>query len=492
MALFGKKKDGNDGVEVEASENPVATVSPAKARRFFDHAKTVHEATNYEYAMQSWLRGLTFDPSSVDGLVGFFLSAASFLGENPKGKVSKELGKTFGGEKYAVALLNWGIKPGDGAASLKAVEAAAKLGQDEPAYWLATRAYNAMYSEKKPSKKLFKDLMDVCQGFGAYDIAVKAGQTAVDLDPNDGQLQVDVRNLAAQATMTKGGFDNTGKEGGFRDMIRDADKQRQLIEDDRVVKTGDVKDRLVKAAADAYQQHPEDVPTIRKYIKSLLDRGTTDDEKLAMNISNKAFEVTQQYGFKQQAGEITIRVARRALSKYRDAAEADPDSAEAKSNFAKAQRKFLEMEIDLLTKQIDAYPTDLGLKFELGKRQFQAENYEEAVALFQDAKDEAKNRSLALNMLGQSFHKMGWSDEAISTFRLALDGHSDANNLVGMALRYGLMESLQGKAESEKDPASAEEAEKLASGIAVQKFSYRDIRDRRTALKELIARLRDG
>ena len=84
-------------------------------------------------------------------------------------------------------------------------------------------------------------------------------------------------------------------------------------------------------------------------------------------------------------------------------------------------------------------------------------------------------------------------------------GYSRASRLVDQLYEAGIVgeykgsqarevivtreEWLASRAQRDREEA-AEEAEKLASDIAVQKLGYRDIRDRRTALKELIGRLR--
>ena len=60
------------------------TPNPATARKFFDPARTVHDSTNYEYAMTLWLQGLRHDPTSMSGLEGFIASSESFAAENPK------------------------------------------------------------------------------------------------------------------------------------------------------------------------------------------------------------------------------------------------------------------------------------------------------------------------------------------------------------------------------------------------------------------------
>ena len=54
------------------------------------------------------------------------------------------------------------------------------------------------------------------------------------------------------------------------------------------------------------------------------------------------------------------------------------------------------------------------------------------IGLFQEAKGDPKNRGSALSMLAQSFERIGWNDEAIQTYRSALDQHSDQGNDLGI------------------------------------------------------------
>jgi hypothetical protein len=52
------------------------------------------------------------------------------------------------------------------------------------------------------------------------------------------------------------------------------------------------------------------------------------------------------------------------------------------------------------------------------------------------------------------------------------------------------MTALETKSGTDKDLALAEEADKLASSIAIQQINYRDIRARRESIKKLIAELK--
>lgn len=497
MAIFSRKPAAPPAAsEPGSGGTPQFEFSPQKAQRFFEHAKTVHEATNYEYAMNSWLSGLRQDPTSMEGVEGFFRSAAAWLTANPKQKgPSKELARSFAGktpvERYLTALLEWGCSPSDASLALRATLAAGELGLAKPVAWLGERALALQLREKKVRKDALLQLMNVFAKVNAFSLAVQAGEAAVRVDPTDAKLAAEVRNMSAQETMSKGGFDQTGQVGGFRANIRDAEKQRRLEEEDRLVKTEETLDRLIEAAKADYEARPGDKPTIRRYAERLLERGTPEDEETAHGVLMAAYEATREFAFRQAAGAIRIRQAKRRVNQLSAAAAegkggVTPEAVEA------AKREFQALELEELRLRVENYPTDLTLKFELGKRYFDAGQYEDAIGLFQEAKAEAKNRGKVMNYLGQAFYRIDFHDGAAETFRQAIEtvGASDPELL--MELKYGLMLALQGRAEESGSLEDAEEAYKLASQIAIQQFNYRDVRTRRETLKALVSKLKGG
>ncbi len=493
MAIFGKKKseaaspDTSDAGKAGDGQPQVVAIQPEKAMRFFEHAKTVGETGNLPYAMQLWISGLRKDYTSMHALESFLNTAASFSGKPPKDLLHAADGKTDV-DKYLQALLAWGLKVADPNLAVKAVQAAAKLDLAEQTHYIGEMALKLVRG--KPKKALFVKLMEAFAQVQAFDLAVQAGDAAVALDPSDAGLAADVRNMSASATMSRGGFDETGKEGGFRRNIRDADKQRQLEEADRIVKSEDTIDRLIADAEKELQERPDDLPTIQTLAKRLLERGRPEDEQRALKLLLKAYENTKQFRLRQEAGKIKLRQARRALAKYRKRAEDNPDDERAQKEFAAATRKFTEMEIAELKASVEAYPTDLSLKYELGKRYFDLGKYDEAIGLLQEAKNDARHRGSALLYLAKAFMAMDWNDEAIATFRQALDKHTTKEDALGLELRYGLMRALRGKAESDRDLEAAEEAESIASSIAIEQFNYQDIRDQREKLKALVTELK--
>lgn len=496
LALFGRKKDegnGEGGAATKASSNEPFQSDPVKAKKFFDHAQAVHDTTNYAYSTVLWLQGLRQDPTSMFGLERFFESVRSFASLENRDKPTKEQASNFGGkgpvESYLSDLLNWGTRPDDAPRVLRVLDSAQKLDLGEHGYWIAEKSLPLLLGSKK--KDVLVKLKDSLVRLGAYDLAVKAGEAALMADPTDTSLEQEMRNLAAQATMTSGGYERTGESGGFRANIRGAEEQRKLEEQTRIVKSEETIDRLVEDAKADYERRPDDRNTIGKYARILQERGKPDDLKVAYEVLMNAYKTTDEFRFRQQAGDLRMKHARRQLAKAREAAAKDPDADIAKK-LPDAERKFTEMELEEYKLRVANYPTDLGLKYELGVRHFRLGNDEEAIALFQEAQHDAKHRTRVLNYLGQAFRRMGWNEESADTFKRALEGVELDSDELGLELRYGLMDALAQHAEDTKDLAAAEEAYKIGSGIAMQQISYRDIRERRDRLQQLIKELKKG
>lgn len=492
MALFGKK-NGENGDQGDQPGD--GGFSPEKARVFFDRAKTTHETLNYEYAVTLWLNGLAQDPANQEGFNGFFQSVRAYAQEAGKKASGKTITKSLEGQgkvlKYQLALLAWGLKPESGPATVKAAEAAAVLGLREITETLGRRALSYANQDSKPKKDAYVKLLDIFDQAGAFELAVEAGQIALNLDPSDGQLSARLKEMFASATIQRGKFEESaGQEGGFRKNIRDADKQAQLGDDDAIVKTSDTKDRILAAKKADYEQRPTDSAAIEGYGRALLDRGKPPDELKALLLYKKAFEQTEQFRFRQRQGEVELRIKRRTLRALRGKLDAKPDDEALIQQVAKAESELLEKEIAELRLQIENYPTNLGFKFELGKRLHQKGEHNEAIGLFQKAEEDPQHRRAVLRYKAEAFLAIGWPDEAVTTYRAALEGMADTSSELAMELRYGLMCALQDQGEKNRDLEAAEESDRLASEIAMKRFDYRDIVDRRQQIKTLIKDLR--
>lgn len=471
-------------------------VSAINAAKFFKHAQAMHDASNYEYAMTLWLQGLAQDPTSTSGVENFAKSASAWADSGRRGKgPTKEQTSSIAAkgvlEKYLRALLEWGGTSFDWRAGLKAFDAAVKLKLNEPAYWVGSRVLALAGQDPKAKKDSFVEIMSLFAQIGGYDRAVVAGEIASRLDPADGKLAAEVKNMSAQATMSKGGYEDTGRQGGFRANVRDIQAQRAREEEERIVKTEDVATRAIEMALADYKSRPADIASIQKLARLLRERGTPEDEKLAFQVLSKGYEDTRNYRFKMEAGDIRLRVAKRKLREMRDAT---PDTApqEKRDALAKAERQVMEMEVAEYEERVTNLPTDLMLRFELARRCLDAGMNEKAIEHFQAARTAPGVLTSVLAGLGTAFLRLGWLDEAESSYREAVAAHPNTGDETAAELRYGLMDVLQRKAVESRDVAQADEAFKLAASIAMARINFRDIRVRRQQLQDLVKSMREG
>ncbi|MCE7969802.1 MAG: hypothetical protein DYG94_13805 [Leptolyngbya sp. PLA3] len=504
--MFGKKKDETTGGEGLPPDD--ATVSngtgeadgrsPDKAAKFFDAARVRHESGNYEYAAQLWLQGLAWDPTDLEAVKSFWQTIQKFAESQKKKSATKEMLKAVAEAKgptrrFLSEILNASFRwESDVMAVLKAAEAAGAVEALSTADLCAKQAYGLAQRDKKPRKDVFVRLMEVFRQTNNFKLAVESGEIARQLDPSDGELQASVRNMMAQQTMSAGGFDQAGESGGFRRNIRDAQKQAELEASDRLVRTDEEKDKLVEAAKRDLDANPEDPTLIERYGSELLKRNKQGDLIRAMNHYLQAYQRTRQYRFRQKSGEIQLRLMRQNLSRQQKLAEQNPDDIDIKSKLESMQKELDRIETEELRGRVENYPTDLPAKFELGRKLFDIGQYDESIALFQAAQEDPKNRGQVLAYMGRAFQQLdGWENEAIQTLRNAIDMLPDPKSDLGLELRYDLMLALYAKGKRDRERSAAEEADQLAAGIAMQRFNYRDIRERRGSIKSLLDELKD-
>jgi hypothetical protein len=487
----GKGSDSTTGNTPAAATPAAGAPDPARAKVFFEHARVKQETGSFDYALNLWLNGLCLDPNNVSALQSYFECVRSSGLSAPSKDLRAVVDKSTATHKAMARIMEWSFAQTSGEAATRAAVAMAELSMDDVSRWIAPRALAVVKQyEAKPRKDQFVRLMNVFIANEQYDYALNAGQGALDLDPGDIKLSNDLRDLAAMATMNKGGYENTGEAGGFRKNIRNADEQRRLEENAGLLKNENVLDRNVREAKAEYEARPTDKPSIKKYLATLTDRKTVEDIQTAIAVAEKAHVETQEYQFRDIAGKLRVRIGQARLKQLKAAWDAAPNDPAAKTAFLKAEAAQLELEVTELTASVAAYPTDMARKHDLAQRLMLAGKFEEAIAQFQQSKSDGRYKASSLAGLARAFKNIGWMEEAIGTLREAVAGNDDPNSEAGLELRYELTACLLAHGQSARDLPALEEADKLASAIAVQNIMFKDIRDVRTKIKAAITALR--
>ena len=189
-----------------------------------------------------------------------------------------------------------------------------------------------------------------------------------------------------------------------------------------------------------------------------------------------------------EAVDIKISMASKQLVRMAEQLDANPsDEMQAKYDAAVAEfRAFRKEEYQERSKK---YPTDRKIRFHLGELAVEDGDLNLAMECFQKAKDEPRLRVRAGQELGRCFASEGWFAEAVGEFKESIKALAGSDNETELSLRYDLMQSLSKKAKKDENIDLAREAMEICSSIARKNISYRDIRECRRNLDELVKEL---
>jgi len=478
LALFPRKKSDD-------TDDDAFTPEPDKARKWFEHAITQVESGQNRTAIIYYATGIALDPSCMDGHNGILQAALRHRLSEGK-RLSKSDLKNLGGHADMVAFAEaealWMSDLQNGTLAIKTLQAAAAAGQSEAGVFLAPHVLGIVKVWKKTGKTPLVAVKDACAELGAWDEALEAGQLAIEHDPSDAALDASIKDLSAQRAMSQGGYEAAGgTEGGFRAFVKDIDKQRELEEDESIAGVGGGSDRVLSRAKAAFKEAPE-VPENVNRLGTLLRRlGDERSLKLAEDVFMRGFGTTNEYRFRMSAGDIRIQRFGMRLRRLREQGD-DEKVTELES-------QLLDFESKEYTERAERYPTDRHVRFHLGEVARRRGDTETAMGCFQKAKDEPRLRSRAGHRLGLCFATEGWHAEAVAEFREVLSRIDATEAGLELEVRYDLMLALIEAARFESSEELAREALEICSGIARKDITYKDIRNRRREIDELVRSL---
>ncbi|MGC9454279.1 MAG: tetratricopeptide repeat protein [Phycisphaerae bacterium] len=443
--------------------------SDGKGKAFFDRADEVAETGNWDFAVELYLEGLRREPDNLQRghkpLRNVALNRKAQGGKGP-GMIDKF--KYRPGKDPLENLINaeylLSKEPGSVEYLEQALKAAQSLGLPEVAQWLCDILLEAMRQASKPSKRVLMRLTEAYEQQQNYSKAIQAADMASRIDPSDEAVADKLKDLSAQYTIHKGRYD---QEGDFQRAVRDLDKQKELIEEDAVVKDQSYFEKQIERTRKEYEADPTTPGKISAYVDALVKTEDEQYENKALEVLQKAWEQTKQYQFKLRMGDIKIRQMTRRHRELLN--EGKKDEA------AQAAREQLEFELKEYAERAKNYPTDLGIKYELGRRHYMAGNYDDAIAMLQQSQRDPRRQALSMIFLGLAFSKKQWYREAADTFKRLLENVEMGEERTKEA-RYYYGRTLEQMGELE---AAADEY----SEVAQIDFQYKDVRDRLEQLR---------
>jgi tetratricopeptide (TPR) repeat protein len=482
-------KKVNDLAEAPVDTNARLVVSDedkAKAAKWFLRARELGDKRQFDTAIEYYVSGLEFWPEAVEEackpLHGCAVARKQLGGKKPglKDTMKRSTSDKNAKQAYVNSLWLFANDP-DNVGYIEAVmRNASRLRAEDAAKWAGGILYKSLENNLKTSGKqfqtiiqLFEELGDRAAGRGDHAFGVAAYQSGVEMlnlwrrrIPKDQQADVALKSLSTKLTILKGKYQD-GES--FRDSVRDAERQADLHDQQRTVQADERLDALI-AKADAEYQQSAGGPALKHLVDLLCRRERADEETRAIGLLINEFKRGGEYRWKQSADDIRMKQLGREV---REAEKTGDANAVKEARVAQ-----LRFEITVFKDRVERYPSDNRALFEYGVRKFSAGQFDDAIPLFQRARNDPKNRAACGMYLGRCFFRKGYHSQAVSALTEAISEHEFTDDDLAKTMRYWLARAQE--AAGERDAAG-----KTYGEILTLDYNYKDVRAR---LDQLTAR----
>ncbi|MDB6029276.1 MAG: Tetratricopeptide repeat protein [Verrucomicrobiales bacterium] len=271
-----------------------------------------------------------------------------------------------------------------------------------------------LYKSSPKDRAVATELAEAYSASGQSSRAEDVYRELLKAYPHDPDLSQALKNVAAQTTMDEGGYgalaDGTGS---YRDILRNKEEAVALEQEKREVKTGDVLAQMIYQQETKFQSEPDNLKLARS-IAELYVQQQAFDRALEYYNYIIAKQGTADPTMEKTIADTMTRKFDHQLSQLDTTA---PDYTEQSERIKGERDSFV---IEQKKKQVDRYPNDLQLRFDLGQEYFRAGRISEAMQELQKAQANPNRKIQSLGLLGQCFAHRGMNDMAARTLQNAL------------------------------------------------------------------------
>ena len=433
---------------------------------FSKHIQKAEEAfrrRNYDFAVEVYQQLLEIDPDLGEARAGLrrsrkkrheakkggkLLRAIGGAGPLAMAKTLRKAGKHAAAAKSLESYL--AQNPVDADANLKLGMACEDAGHFKSA--LAVYEFLAEIAPKNPEGLKRAGAMSYRQG--DHKKALDYYERALEADPRDQEALKARKDLAAEAALSGGGYEQIQHS---REVIKDKDqaraldraRRRHLSEEDLAAE----RERLEAL----YVENPNDIDLMVE-LAGLHERLKDFDSAVDM-IDRALAQRRDSFDLLCRSGDLRVKQAKKAIAKA--------DKAGDTERASRLERRLLELDVDEFRKRVEMHPGDAGLRLRLGKRLMRVDEFDAALGELQKANGDPRIRREALFLMAQCFHKKGFVDLARKEYERSLEGVQEVDDRA-KEVYY----SLGSIAESEGD---GQEARSFYARVYEVDIGYRDV-----------------
>jgi tetratricopeptide (TPR) repeat protein len=424
---------------------PSGASSPAArqaAQQCFVRGQEVFKKGDFDYAVKLFKDACKLAPEQLVYRQYLRISAKKKFGDNKRGSRLSSI-TTVGsrtGLKAAKAKKEWlraleccedclSENPWDSSVLLDLAGICDELGWKEITIWCAESAL-----ERDPMDPgVNRALARLYNKHGFFTKAIDCWERVKKACPADEEADRMMKDLAASATIDRGGYEGAQS---FTRAVADKAKTQELLDE---AKGGTSETRFSGQIADLEQKIRAKPTEIGPYMQLSHIHRRLGKLDLAHAIMTKAKDASGgSPDTITELNEIEIDRLKAELAIGEKQAAEKPDDAEAQAKAKEANRTLNDFELREFQRRVERFPTDMGLRADLGIRLARAGRYDEAIPELQKAKNAPGRKQDATVWLGHCFRSKKNPRLAKKSFEEALAGIMPGDQKNFLDLHYCL------------------------------------------------------
>lgn len=437
------------------------------------HLEKAEEAVkrrNYAFAVNLYGQLLSLQPDNGKARAGLRTALYKKAEQKPPSKFFAMLGggihlliaqiaRACGGHAAAAKALEryLALDPLAEAANLKLGESLERAGHRHSAL-AVYRAYAEHEPRCLPAARAAGRLL---YETGELQAAYAMFEQALKVDPRDQESLRARKNLAAEGALRQTGIEEAKSS---RELIKDKEQQQRLEKAARRQLTAEEIDAELDQVEAKLGDNPDDVTSL---LRAAELHEMRRDPQSALDCLERAVALRRDDpSLGDRVGDMRLRAQEERVRKARE--RGDETAAGI------ADQALAEMKAGEYRRRIERQPTDLGLRFELGKALLTLGDFDAAITELQQAVKDPRIQAEALLALGKAFRGKDLGELASTQLEKALTAAGRGE------LRKEILYELGGVAEAQGD---RDAALRHYAAILETDYGFRDVADRVTKLK---------
>ncbi len=302
---------------------------------------------------------------------------------------------------------------------------------------------------------------------GDRERAIQCWERVKEYRPEDQEAGKAIRDLSAATMMDRAEKRRAEGKGGFRDLLKDEVESEKLQKKAAHIRTEDDATTAIMLKQEEVAAQPDNPRLWRELGDIYLKHKKDFEEARRCYERSKAIDPHDLLAADRLA-KLGGELLKHELDTLRKRVQDSPNDGALVAELATKTVEQREYAIADAKREVEAHPTDYGIKFKYGRLLMDEKRYDDAIAQFQQARKDPKFAIASHHMTGKCWLAKKLYDLAIRELSSAIAGISEKDSDSGKEARYDLGHAYLAKNEVAK-------ADEIFQEIMSLDIGYRDV-----------------